>query len=70
MAALVGARTVPFWKVVAAYGDRPVPYDTTVASALAAAITELSGMVVRLPLFEGEPVRVDLQYVEQPAHPG
>jgi hypothetical protein len=40
VAALVGARTVPFWKVVAAYGDRPVPYDTSVASALAAAITD------------------------------
>ncbi|AKJ02762.1 lantibiotic biosynthesis dehydratase-like protein [Archangium gephyra] len=48
VAALVGARTVPFWKVVAAYGDRPVPYDTTVASALAAAISEPAARCVEL----------------------
>jgi len=46
IAALVGARTVPFWKVVAAYSDRPVPYDTTVSSALAAAIPDASARCV------------------------
>ncbi|MFY0566266.1 hypothetical protein ACN28E_20855 [Archangium lansingense] len=48
VAALVGARTVPFWKVVAAYGEKPVPYDTTVASALAAAITDPGARCVEL----------------------
>ncbi|PTL85168.1 lantibiotic dehydratase [Vitiosangium sp. GDMCC 1.1324] len=48
VAALVGARTVPFWKVVAAYGERPRPYDTTVASALAAAITDPAASRVEL----------------------
>ena len=48
VAALVGARTVPFWKVVAAYGERPVPYDTSVASALAAAIPDASAACVTL----------------------
>ncbi|MFL5356336.1 lantibiotic dehydratase [Archangium sp.] len=48
VAALVGARTVPFWKVVAAYGDKPLPYDTSVASALAAAITDPAASCVEL----------------------
>lgn len=48
VAALVGARTVPFWKVVAAYGDKPLPYDTTVASALAAAIENPAAACVEL----------------------
>lgn len=48
VAALMGARTVPFWKVVAAYGDKPLPYDTTVASALAAAITDPVASCVEL----------------------
>ncbi|WP_306818465.1 lantibiotic dehydratase [Archangium lipolyticum] len=48
VAALVGARTVPFWKVVAAYGDRPLPYDTTVAAALAAALPDPAASRVEL----------------------
>ncbi|WNG36048.1 hypothetical protein F0U61_22050 [Archangium violaceum] len=48
VASLMGARTVPFWKVVAAYGERPLPYDTTVASALAAAITDPAAPCVEL----------------------
>jgi hypothetical protein len=48
VAGLVGARTVPFWKVVAAYADRPVPSDTSVADLLAGAITDASVQHVEL----------------------
>ncbi|XXF76937.1 hypothetical protein P2318_28360 [Myxococcaceae bacterium GXIMD 01537] len=60
VARLVGARRVPFWKVVAAFSDRPVPYDGAVAEAVAAAIpdrtavrVELSGLPV--PAVAGSP---------------
>ncbi|WP_164018284.1 lantibiotic dehydratase [Pyxidicoccus trucidator] len=48
VAGLVGARTVPFWKVAAAYSDRPVPSDTSVTDVLAAAITDASARHVEL----------------------
>jgi hypothetical protein len=48
VAELVGARTVPFWKVVAAYASRPVPYDTSISDALAAAIRDPSARCVEL----------------------
>ncbi|MCP3137340.1 lantibiotic dehydratase [Pyxidicoccus xibeiensis] len=44
----VGARTVPFWKVVAAYSDRAVPADTSMAEALASAISDASASCVEL----------------------
>lgn len=60
VAQLVGARRVPFWKVVAAFSDRPVPYDGAVAEAVKVAIAdptvghvELSG--VALPPLDGPP---------------
>jgi len=60
VAQLVGARRVPFWKVVAAFSDRPVPYDGAVVEAVKAAIAdptaahvELSG--VALPPLDGPP---------------
>jgi hypothetical protein len=48
VAELVGARTVPFWKVVAAYASRPVPYDTALSDALAAAIRDPSARCVEV----------------------
>lgn len=48
VAALVGARTVPFWKVAAAYADRPVPSDTSVADLLAGGISDASARHVEL----------------------
>ncbi len=42
VAGLVGARSAPFWKVVAAFSDRPIPHDTSVSAALAAAIKDPS----------------------------
>ncbi|QDF06069.1 lantibiotic dehydratase [Myxococcus xanthus] len=42
VAELVGARTVPFWKVAAAYSDRPVPLDGSVAEVLAGAVGDAS----------------------------
>ncbi|QSQ25138.1 lantibiotic dehydratase [Pyxidicoccus parkwayensis] len=48
VAGLVGARTVPFWKVVAAYADRPVPSDTSVAEVFAGAISDASARHVEL----------------------
>jgi hypothetical protein len=51
---------VPFWKVVAAFSDRPVPYDVAVAEVVKAAIpdarvphVELAGLA--LPAVEGSP---------------
>jgi hypothetical protein len=48
VAELVGARTLPFWKVVAAYADRPVPSDTSVAEALAGAVSDAASRHVEL----------------------
>ncbi|AKQ65429.1 hypothetical protein A176_002341 [Myxococcus hansupus] len=48
VAGLVGARTVPFWKVAAAYADRPVPQDTSVAEVLAGAVEDASARTVDL----------------------
>ena len=48
VAGLVGARTVPFWKVVAAYADRPVPSDTSVTERLSGAIPDASARCVEL----------------------
>lgn len=46
LAALVGTRRLPFWKVVAAFSDRPVEFDSAVRDALAAAITDPSARSV------------------------
>ncbi|WP_426752970.1 lantibiotic dehydratase [Myxococcus sp. Y35] len=58
VAGLVGARTVPFWKVAAAYAERPVPLDTSVAEELAGALEDASAR------------RADLGHVPPPALAG
>jgi len=42
VAGLLGARTVPFWKVAAAYAERPVPLDTSVSERLAGGVEDAS----------------------------
>lgn len=40
IAQLIGVRTLPFWKIVAAFSDRPIPFDPTVTAAIAAQIVD------------------------------
>lgn len=40
IAQLIGVRTLPFWKIVAAFSDRPIPFDPTVSAAIAAQIVD------------------------------
>ncbi|RJS18782.1 hypothetical protein DRW03_24290 [Corallococcus sp. H22C18031201] len=48
LAARLGVRTVPFWKVVAAYSEGPVPFDTSVSDALARAVPDAAARVVEV----------------------
>jgi hypothetical protein len=40
VARLLGSRSVPFWKVVAAFSDRPIPYDDSLSEWIAGAIAD------------------------------
>jgi hypothetical protein len=40
MGTLLGKRQVPFWKVVAAFSDEPIPYDDSFSEWLAAAVPD------------------------------